>query len=200
MNKKVPEITESVETLKALLRKAIKKHEIQRLNTLYLLKSGVAKNRLQVADLLGVHRLSVGDWLSAYETGGLEKLLQRGYAPGRRPILTEEQQTLFGGDTEQRTDLISLVRYAMEDNRFLEPFGTTVNRNFKEWVTGKDFTPEQHEWLEMIRDHIATSLDIQMSDFEYTPFAELGNGAKVYQLFGDDLNNILTDLTEKLVS
>ena len=55
MNKKVPEITESVETLKALLRKAIKKHEIQRLNTLYLLKSGVAKNRLQVADLLGVH-------------------------------------------------------------------------------------------------------------------------------------------------
>ena len=75
MNKKVPEITESVETLKALLRKAIKKHEIQRLNTLYLLKSGVAKNRLQVADLLGVHRLSVGDWLSAYETGGLEKLL-----------------------------------------------------------------------------------------------------------------------------
>ena len=105
-----------------------------------------------------------------------------------------------GGDTEQRTDLISLVRYAMEDNRFLEPFGTTVNRNFKEWVTGKDFTPEQHEWLEMIRDHIATSLDIQMSDFEYTPFAELGNGAKVYQLFGDDLNNILTDLTEKLVS
>ena len=105
-----------------------------------------------------------------------------------------------GGDTEQRTDLISLVRYAMEDNRFLEPFGTTVNRNFKEWVTGKDFTPEQHEWLEMIRDHIATSLDIQISDFEYTPFAELGNGAKVYQLFGDDLNNILTDLTEKLVS
>ena len=37
MNKKVSEITESVETLKALLRKAIKKHEIQRLNTLYLL-------------------------------------------------------------------------------------------------------------------------------------------------------------------
>ena len=95
MNKKVPEITESVETLKALLRKAIKKHEIQRLNTLYLLKSGVAKNRLQVADLLGVHRLSVGDWLSAYETGGLEKLLQRGYAPGRTPILTGEQQTLL---------------------------------------------------------------------------------------------------------
>ncbi len=62
---------------------------------LYLLKSGEAKNRVQVARLLGVDRTSVGTWLHAYETGGLEKMLQRGYAPGREPILTEEQQTLL---------------------------------------------------------------------------------------------------------
>lgn len=104
------------------------------------------------------------------------------------------------GETEQRTDLISLVRFAMGHHLFLEPFSATVNRNFEEWVTGKDFTPEQHKWLKMIRDHIATSLDIQMSDFELAPFAELGNGAKVYQLFGDDLDDILTDFTKKLVS
>ncbi len=95
MNKKVPEITESVGVLKDLLRKARKKHEILRLNMLYLLKSGEAKNRVQVARLLGVDRTSVGTWLQAYETGGLEKMLQRGYAPGREPILTEEQQTLL---------------------------------------------------------------------------------------------------------
>ena len=104
------------------------------------------------------------------------------------------------GDTERPTDLISLVRFAMGYNLFLEPFRATVNRNFEEWLDGKDFNAEQHEWLEMIRDHIATSLDIRMSDFEYTPFAEHGNGAKVYELFGDDLEDILTDLTEKLVS
>ena len=104
------------------------------------------------------------------------------------------------GETEQRTDLISLVRFTMGYNLFLEPFSATVNRNFEEWVTGKDFTPEQHEWLEMIQEHIATSLDIRMSDFELAPFAELGNGAKVYQLFGDELGNILKSLTKKLVS
>lgn len=104
------------------------------------------------------------------------------------------------GNTEQRTDLISLVRFAMEYNLFLEPFSATVNRNFEEWLDGTDFNAEQHEWLKMIRDHIATSLDIQMSDFEYTPFAELGNGAKVYELFGDDLDNLLRELTKKLVS
>ncbi|MYB96035.1 DEAD/DEAH box helicase [Candidatus Poribacteria bacterium] len=104
------------------------------------------------------------------------------------------------GNVEQLTDLISLVRYAIGENAFLEPFKVTVNRRFVEWLHGKSITGEQQMWLEMIRDHIATSLDIQMSDFEYTPFAEHGNGAKVYQLFGDDLDNILTDLTEKLVS
>ena len=104
------------------------------------------------------------------------------------------------GETDQRTDLISLVRFAIGDNPFLEPFRATVNRNFEEWVIGKDWTPEQHAWLELIRDHIATSLDIRMSDFEYAPFAELGNGAKVYELFGGDLDDILTELTKKLVS
>ena len=104
------------------------------------------------------------------------------------------------GETEQRTDLISLVRFAMGANMFLEPFSVIVNRNFEEWITDKDWTPEQHEWLKLIRDHIATSLDIRMSDFEYAPFAELGNGPKVSALFGDALGDILTDLTEKLVS
>ena len=104
------------------------------------------------------------------------------------------------GGTEQLADLISLVRFAMGYHLFLKPFSATVSRNFEEWLEGKDFSVEQHKWLEMVRDHIATSLDIQMSDFEYTPFAELGNGAKVYQLFGDALDDILTDLTEKLVS
>ena len=104
------------------------------------------------------------------------------------------------GGTEQRTDLISLVRFAMGYNFFLEPFSATVNRNFAEWLEGRDFNAEQHKWLEMIRDHIAASLDIRMSDFEYTPFLKHGNGARVYELFGDDLDNILTELTEKLVS
>ncbi len=104
------------------------------------------------------------------------------------------------GDTEQPTDLISLVRFAMGYSLFLEPFNATVKRYFEEWITDKDFTLEQHEWFEMIRNHIATSLDIRMSDFEYAPFAELGNGAKVYELFGDELESLLKDLTEKLVS
>ncbi len=104
------------------------------------------------------------------------------------------------GNVEQRTDLISLVRYAIGENAFLEPFRQTVNRHFVEWLHGKTITEEQQMWLEMVRDHIATSLDIHGEDFEYTPFAELGNGARVHDLFGDNLDEILKDLTKKLVS
>ena len=105
------------------------------------------------------------------------------------------------GNLEQRTDIISLVRFAMGESAFLEPFSVSVNRRFGEWLLdSQTFTEEQLLWLEMIRDHIATSLDIRMEDFEYAPFAELGNGAKVYELFGDRLDTVLKELTEKLVS
>ncbi len=95
MKRKVPEITESVQDLKSLLRQAKKKHEVQRLNVLYLLKSGQAKTRLEVAKLLGVDRGSVGTWLAAYETGGLENLLKRGYAPGRARSLLKHNKTSY---------------------------------------------------------------------------------------------------------
>ena len=93
MNRTVPKIHESVEELKLLLRKVTEAHEKQRLSMLYLGQSGQAKNRKQVAELLGLHRTTIGNWLSCYEAGGLEKLLERRYPPGCVPALTEEQQT-----------------------------------------------------------------------------------------------------------
>ena len=104
------------------------------------------------------------------------------------------------GTTIRRTDLISLVRFAMEYNPTLEPFGATVKRNFDEWLEGKDFTEEQVNWLDWIQEYIATTLEFQIDDFEYTPFAQRGGITRADQLFGDALEDMLTDLTEKLVS
>ena len=124
MNKKVPEITESAEALKGLLRQAKKKHEIQRLNALYLLKSGTAKNRVEVAKSLGVDRTSVGTWLAAYETGGLQKLLKRGYAPGRVPILTETQQNVLRKALEKPEGFTSYVQI---QEYIAQTFGVEMN-------------------------------------------------------------------------
>ena len=124
MNKKVPEITESVAALKGLLRHAKKKHERQRLNALYLLKSGVAKTRIQVAASLGVSRTSVGSWLAAYEAGGLKQLLQRGYAPGRLPALTAAQQEVLRKALEKPEGFHSYIQI---QTYIAETFGVEMN-------------------------------------------------------------------------
>ena len=47
-----------------------------------------------------------------------------------------------------------------------------------------------------IRDHIATSLSIELDDLDYTPFnQEVGLG-KAHQLFGDQLAMLLERLNE----
>ena len=55
-------------------------------------------------------------------------------------------------------------------------------------------------WLEMIKDHIATSLHIEIEDFEYAPFQAKGGAIKVYELFGDALGTILEVLNEQLAA
>jgi hypothetical protein len=52
----------------------------------------------------------------------------------------------------------------------------------------------------MIKDHIATSLSIEMADFESALFYEKGGVVKLHQLFGNDLNWILDELNERLAA
>ena len=87
----------------------------------------------------------------------------------------------------------------------LIPFGETVGKRFAAWINqqeshGRRFSSEQKQWLELIRDHIATSLSIETDDFELSPFNQKGGLGKVHQLFGDDLNPLLEELNEALAA
>ncbi len=77
MNIKTPQITESVSKLKNLIRKSSIGYQKQRLTILYLYRSGQAKTRKQAAQMIGVHRKTVGEWLATYASGGLDALLER---------------------------------------------------------------------------------------------------------------------------
>lgn len=92
MNRKIPEITESVEELKELLRRETRGRQKQRLQALYLLKTGQARNRTQAGRLLGVGRRAVGEWLDRYEAEGLEGLLEIRTHTNRPRSLTAEQE------------------------------------------------------------------------------------------------------------
>jgi type I restriction enzyme R subunit len=100
------------------------------------------------------------------------------------------------------TNLVALVRYAIGADALLEPFSVQVDRKFAEWLAqaGRAFTPEQREWLTMIKDHIATTVEIGWDDFDLTPFSDKGGRVKAYTLFGQGLDNLMQELNRVLVA
>ena len=104
------------------------------------------------------------------------------------------------------TALISLVRHACGIDENLVAFDSTIEKNFNTWLfrqhTGNRnrFTPEQIEWLRMIKDHIVSSYHLDIDDLDYTPFDAQGGRGKMYQLFGDEMTTIIDELNEVLVA
>jgi transposase len=83
MYRALPTISETAEDLKARLTAERHRQKRQRLHALYLLASGQARSRKHVAQLLGVHRETVGAWLNTYASGGLTALLDVYVAAGK---------------------------------------------------------------------------------------------------------------------
>jgi type I restriction enzyme R subunit len=115
----------------------------------------------------------------------------------------EKSKVKGAGPQKLLTNIVSLVRFAIGYANVLEPFPEEVNRNFKDWLSkqeanGTHYTPEQKEWLNMIKQHITTSLNINLDSFELAPFNQKGGAVKAYQLFGTNLNNILEELNTVL--
>lgn len=102
------------------------------------------------------------------------------------------------------TDLVSLVRFAIHQDKELVPFPERVNVNFRTWVAQQEkktkFTDEQRRWLEMIRDHVAANLSIEKDDFELAPFNREGGLGKVHQVFGGKLNSVIEELNGTLAA
>lgn len=114
-----------------------------------------------------------------------------------------DRSKVRGSGGKMLTDIVSLVRFALEQDGQLVPFKDLVDRRFRNWLdqqeqAGHTFTSEQVQWLQRIRDHLATSLAITPDDFEYTPFVEHGGLGRAYAVFGDQLNPLLEQLTEAL--
>ena len=116
-------------------------------------------------------------------------------------------KTKVKGVSRQRilTDLVSLVRFAMHQENELVPYPERVAANFRAWLAqqqaaGKQFTNEQQHWLEMIRDHIAANLGIDIDDFEYAPFSQEGGLGKVHQIFGVELPKVIEELNRELAA
>jgi type I restriction enzyme R subunit len=117
-----------------------------------------------------------------------------------------EQDKVKGRSTARLlTDIVSLVRFAIHRSDELVPYRDQVQQRFVTWLAqqqsaGVAFTPEQLQWLELIRDQVAASMGIEMDDFEYAPFAQRGGAGKAYQVFGARLEPLLKELNEVLAA
>ncbi len=115
-----------------------------------------------------------------------------------------EKARARGPDSQRHlTDLVSLVRFAIGEADELEPFSVTVDRRFEAWLAqqeqvGRVFSPEQREWLTMLKDHIAASLSIDWDDFDTVPFSDKGGRSKAYNVFGQSLNRLIDELNTAL--
>jgi len=102
-------------------------------------------------------------------------------------------------------DIISLVRFGLEKESVLTPYQDTVEMRFADWLVNQEkagnvYSDEQLEWLNMIKDHITTSLEITVDDLENVPFQARGGATKAYNVFGDRFNVILDELNEVLAA
>jgi type I restriction enzyme R subunit len=115
-----------------------------------------------------------------------------------------DKSKVKGSSKRVLTDIVSLVRYTIGADSQLTPHIDAVTMRFDLWLEeqqqeGKVFTAEQLRWLEMIRDHIATSLSFDPElDFDVEPFRQEGSIDAAYELFGGDLNVIIDELNREL--
>ncbi len=72
------------------------------------------------------------------------------------------------------TDLVQLIRFAMDHEDELLPRKEVVMLRFDLWLTeqqsaGREFTDEQLQWLRWMAEHIATSMTLEREDFDSSP-------------------------------
>ena len=78
--------------------------------------------------------------------------------------------------------------------------GDAAGGSRRQAAAGRTFIPEQVRCLEAIRDHIAGSVSMEMGDFQYAPFNQQGGLGKAYELFGQELEELIEELNGALVA
>ena len=121
---------------------------------------------------------------------------------------------------ELLTNIVSLIRFSTGLSDVLEPFTELVNNRFDNLLkqqqltpspsTGegrgegvdspRTFSPAQLAWLNKIRDQIAQNAEMTVEDFNYIPFNQEGGLLKARELFGKELEPLISELNGYLIA
>ncbi len=110
-----------------------------------------------------------------------------------------------GSTRNELTAIVSLIRKVSGIDTTLTVYDKTVDKNFQDWVFKKQagatkFNEEQMQWLRMIKEYVTSSFHIEKEDFDYNPFNAQGGLGKMWQLFGEETEEIINELNEVLAA
>ena len=137
----------------------------------------------------------------------LEKLQSE--KPGLAPMNVwrayEALEQCNGSPRNELTAIVSLIRKVSGLDTTLTSYDKIVDKNFQDWVFKKQagvtkFNEEQMQWLRMIKEYVVNSFHIDKDDFDLNPFNAQGGLGKMWQLFGDQTEEIINELNEALAA
>ncbi len=165
--------------------------EIAALRILYNEPYGrVRLTREQLKELAGALRRPPHLWT--------EEQLWNAYA------VLERDRVRGAGTPRVLTDLVALVRHALQPDDELAPYPEQVRRRYEAWLaaqeaTGKRFTPEQRWWLDKIAATIGLNLAVTAEDFEIDgDFANRGGRWGAMEAFGPAWQDVLAEMNREL--
>lgn len=117
----------------------------------------------------------------------------------------EQLESVSGQPKNEMVALVSLIRKVAGIDDSLTSYDKTVDINFQKWLFKKQagtlkFTKEQMEWLYMLKEQISTSVHVDADDLDFTPFDAKGGRGRMWQLFGNEMENIINELNEALAA
>ena len=103
------------------------------------------------------------------------------------------------------TDLVALVRHAVNVAPELIPYPDQVRERYRIWLeqqekAGKSFTPEQRWWLDRIAEYVGVNLRISPEDLDYGEFFNRGGRLSAMPVLGKNLSVLREDLNKVLVA
>ena len=96
--------------------------------------------------------------------------------------------------------MISIVKHASAVQSPLLTAEERVNHAVDKFLAMHKLTPEQMQWLSLVREHLVKNLSMDEEDFDLTPLLEMRGGkAKARKVFGD-IRQLVGELNEAVAA
>jgi type I restriction enzyme R subunit len=108
-------------------------------------------------------------------------------------------------DRHAVTDLVALVRYALQQDDELVPYAASVRERYAGWLAqqsqaGVVFDERQRWWLDRIVGVISQSAGVTADDLDTVPFTERGGIDGAVNVFGERIAGLLDELNQELTA